>query len=298
MIAFFLAACLTAGDDPIKKPFAGFQFATISKEQASLVTPEIPTRSSTVLVVHVLAGGPADKAGLKRGDAITEIDNKKITDEETYRQCIGLAKENKKTRFLVYRLDRNFKPQRTKANPNPTPHPEWVKRTCFVQLEFVEESQLEVYRKELTAGATPFSLNEISVKPIVVAASPTVPPLPPDERHLECDGGHLIARVEAYKIYLPSSGDVIQHRFLEHSFQETGKSKQSDTAGFYTVKGKATELKIESGDAQLLALRKDPKFGLEFTFRSAGKVPLIFKLDDLALGICNIGLPIYYIILI
>ena len=64
MIAFFLAACLTAGDDPIKKPFTGFSFATISKEQASLVTPEIPTRSSTVLVVQVLAGGPADKAGL------------------------------------------------------------------------------------------------------------------------------------------------------------------------------------------------------------------------------------------
>lgn len=60
------------------RPFLGVAYKIISKQSALL--NEVPQGA---YVQEVIAGSPAEKAGIKMGDIITEIDGKKLSDNES-----------------------------------------------------------------------------------------------------------------------------------------------------------------------------------------------------------------------
>jgi serine protease Do len=45
--------------------------------------------SQGVIVVDVAAGGPADRAGLRRGDVILEVGRQPVTDAQTFGQALA-----------------------------------------------------------------------------------------------------------------------------------------------------------------------------------------------------------------
>ncbi len=58
------------------------------------LTPELArefdlTAKEGVLVSEVEAGGPADRAGLRQGDAILEVNRKRVTGPDAYREALG-----------------------------------------------------------------------------------------------------------------------------------------------------------------------------------------------------------------
>lgn len=59
------------------RPYLGISYAMISKESALL--NEVPVGA---YVQGIVAGSPAEKAGIKVGDIITEIDSKKLADDK------------------------------------------------------------------------------------------------------------------------------------------------------------------------------------------------------------------------
>lgn len=59
------------------RPYLGVVYRMVSK--AAAVLNEVP---SGAYVVEVVSGSPAEKAGVKAGDMITEIDGKKLSDEK------------------------------------------------------------------------------------------------------------------------------------------------------------------------------------------------------------------------
>ncbi len=60
-----------------ERPYLGVSYAMISKESALL--NEVPVGA---YVQGIIAGSPAEKAGIKVGDIITEIDGKKLADDK------------------------------------------------------------------------------------------------------------------------------------------------------------------------------------------------------------------------
>jgi serine protease Do len=60
-----------------ERPYLGVSYQPISKQAALL--NEVP---QGVMVREIISGSPADRAGIKVGDIITEIDGKKLTDEK------------------------------------------------------------------------------------------------------------------------------------------------------------------------------------------------------------------------
>lgn len=60
----------------VSKPFLGVRYQIISKKNALL--NEVPQGA---YVIDVVAGSPAEKAGLKTGDIVTEIDGEKVTED-------------------------------------------------------------------------------------------------------------------------------------------------------------------------------------------------------------------------
>ncbi len=56
-----------------------------------------------VLIADVQKDGPADKAGIKSGDILIELDGKKITDVAQFRQDVAQILPNKKAEMLIFR---------------------------------------------------------------------------------------------------------------------------------------------------------------------------------------------------
>src|SRR2546427_5838107 len=72
------------------------------------VTPEMAQslgleRAEGVVITSVEPGGPADEAGLRRGDVILEIDRKPVRNLSEYRKAMGDTKKGKGVLFLVRR---------------------------------------------------------------------------------------------------------------------------------------------------------------------------------------------------
>jgi serine protease Do len=72
------------------------------------VTPEMAQslgleRAEGVVITSVEPGGPADEAGLRRGDVILEIDRKPVRNLSDYRKTMGETKKGKGVLFLVRR---------------------------------------------------------------------------------------------------------------------------------------------------------------------------------------------------
>jgi S1-C subfamily serine protease len=79
MVKIVVAAAKNGGRQ-VKRPWLGASLQVVSKEIADSLGLDRPYGA---LVTEVAAGGPADKAGVKRGDLITAIDGQTIDDPES-----------------------------------------------------------------------------------------------------------------------------------------------------------------------------------------------------------------------
>ena len=71
-------------------------------------TPELAkefglNKSTGALVTEILKGSPAEKAGIKRGDIITEVDDKPVKNVETLRNIIAQSKVGSRIQLKVIR---------------------------------------------------------------------------------------------------------------------------------------------------------------------------------------------------
>jgi serine protease Do len=71
-------------------------------------TPELAkefglNKSTGALVTEILKGSPAEKAGIKRGDIITEVDDKAVKNVETLRNIIAQSKVGSRIQLKVIR---------------------------------------------------------------------------------------------------------------------------------------------------------------------------------------------------
>jgi serine protease Do len=99
------------------------------------VTPELATsfglkEATGVLIGDVVAGAPADKGGMKKGDIVLEYDGKKVENTHQFRKMIGDTSAGKKAKFIVWRdkksetlwitIGENPKEQVAGAAPKPS----------------------------------------------------------------------------------------------------------------------------------------------------------------------------------
>ncbi len=76
--------------------------------EISNLTPELAEGfgykgTEGVLVNEVMPGTPAEKAGMKAGDIITEYDGKKVTDMQGLRRIVAMTKPETKVSLTVWR---------------------------------------------------------------------------------------------------------------------------------------------------------------------------------------------------
>jgi len=94
----------------VKRPWAGLYFAPVTPDiQAYFGLPS----ADGVIVEGVVPGGPADEAGLQRGDIIIEFDGKRVKDDDELRHAIERAKIGQRVPFLVLRGDQRGRGEMT-----------------------------------------------------------------------------------------------------------------------------------------------------------------------------------------
>jgi serine protease DegQ len=71
-----MESILTNGS--VTRGWIGVEPQNLSKELAESLN--IPANTSGILISGVLEGGPADKAGMKPGDVLTQVNNQKVGD--------------------------------------------------------------------------------------------------------------------------------------------------------------------------------------------------------------------------
>lgn len=107
-----LQETLASGKE-VPHPFIGIRMVTLTPEDAkennadpnSLVTlPE----TEGVLVVGVVPNSPAQSAGLRRGDVITKIDGKRITDAQQLQEMVEKSGINATLKVELQRGDRQL----------------------------------------------------------------------------------------------------------------------------------------------------------------------------------------------
>ena len=104
---------LAAGKQ-VPHPYIGVQMRTLTPElaQRNNQNPNSPfniPEIEGVLVVRVLQGTPAAKAGLRIGDVITAIDNETITSAEQLQSVVDGSKVNQNLQFTVKRNNETFR---------------------------------------------------------------------------------------------------------------------------------------------------------------------------------------------
>jgi len=98
-----------ARGEKIARPFVGIQMATLSPEiiQRNNEDPNsgiiLPEGVTGVLILRVLPDTPADAAGLRRGDVITKIDTRVITNADQLQKLVGQSRVGQLLRFEVIR---------------------------------------------------------------------------------------------------------------------------------------------------------------------------------------------------
>jgi len=98
----------------VPHPYVGVQMRTLTPElaQRNNSNPNSPftiPEVEGVLVLRVLADTPAEAAGLRLGDVITEIDGQAINDAGQLQSIVDNSGLNKSLQFSVMRGDRNLK---------------------------------------------------------------------------------------------------------------------------------------------------------------------------------------------
>jgi serine protease Do len=74
------------------------------------LTPEIARSldlpdARGVVVTGVAAGSPADEAGIRRGDAVLEVNQQKVTNLQEYRDALSRVETGAAVLFLIRRGD-------------------------------------------------------------------------------------------------------------------------------------------------------------------------------------------------
>jgi len=75
------------------------------------------------LIAEVVAGGPADKVGLKRGDVVVEFDGKKIASIRELTRTVASVEPGKKVAMVVMRTSTKGKPEQVKVNAEVGTYP-------------------------------------------------------------------------------------------------------------------------------------------------------------------------------
>lgn len=70
-------------------------------------------------IQRVLAGSPAEKAGLKNGDVVMKLDGKEVTDIQTFTQEVGAHKPGDMITITVHRDDKDEDVKVTVGKPTP-----------------------------------------------------------------------------------------------------------------------------------------------------------------------------------
>lgn len=92
----------------IVRPFAGVRYQILTEDRAKELQLQGVTDGAllvgddTVGKFAVIPGGPADKAGLKKGDVILEVDGNKINEQFGFQQAIRNKKPGDKVQLKVW----------------------------------------------------------------------------------------------------------------------------------------------------------------------------------------------------
>ena len=85
----------------LTRGYIGVHFQPLSNDIKKLL--KIPEDNNGVVVVQVEPKGPADKAGIKPKDVITEVDNKKLEKDRDLVNRVGLMKPGTKAKLTIFR---------------------------------------------------------------------------------------------------------------------------------------------------------------------------------------------------
>ncbi|MFQ5562393.1 MAG: DegQ family serine endoprotease [Parvularculaceae bacterium] len=85
----------------LTRPWIGASTSTVTPDLSRALKLDRPIGA---IIDDVWKGGPADAAGLKPGDVITEVDGEPVYDAETLRYRVGVSDENK-TVNVAYKRD-------------------------------------------------------------------------------------------------------------------------------------------------------------------------------------------------
>lgn len=84
----------------VTRPWLGIEVVPVDNEIAQDLGLSSPYG---VLVQNIYSGGPADQAGIKRGDFIASFDGKRIVDDATLDYLVAISPLGKKVELIVFR---------------------------------------------------------------------------------------------------------------------------------------------------------------------------------------------------
>ncbi len=100
------------------RPWLGASTSTVTSDLARALELDRPAGA---LIDDIWPGGPADKAGLKAGDVIVEIDEKPVFDEQTLQYQIGVKADKETARISYMRSGKSRSATITVALPPDEP---------------------------------------------------------------------------------------------------------------------------------------------------------------------------------
>ncbi len=107
-----------AGGKAVARPWLGAKLQAVSAEVAEAIGLDRPTGA---LVVGVSSDGPADKAGIKRGDVIIAVDGASIDDMESFGYRFALRGVSGDTKLTLLRGKENVEKSVRLAPPPENP---------------------------------------------------------------------------------------------------------------------------------------------------------------------------------
>lgn len=117
-------------DGRVRRGYIGVGIATVDEDVASQLGL---SEARGTLITQVMRGGPADSAGIKPYDIVTEFNGKKTDDAPSLQNAVGDAAINSSVKVKLWRFDQNGKrsdvsvnlkvadnPDETRATPKPS----------------------------------------------------------------------------------------------------------------------------------------------------------------------------------